>query len=98
MSLHGKMPSKLAIENKLRPYNNSIATQCKRVLEALTDRPQSTFDLRRQGIVHPGGRMRDLRDLGYNIVTHFIRQADENNVFHRIALYVLHAHKDELNV
>lgn len=82
---------KQSSKNKRAPYNNAISSQCNRILEAFkTEGPQSTFRLRSKGIMHPGGRVRDLRDSGYKISTHRVIESDENDVPHSIALYVLH--------
>lgn len=78
-------------KNKRTPYNNAISSQCNRILEALKlEGPQSTFRLRSKGIMHPGGRVRDLRASGYKISTQRVVEPDENDVLHHIALYVLH--------
>ena len=65
--------------------------QHRRVLEALREAPQSTFDLRsRYNIMHPGARIQELRDTGYRIDT--IRQArfdDYGRKHPAVALYVL---------
>ena len=75
--------------NKSKPYTNSITSQCNRILEIFKlEGSQSTFQLRHKGIVHPAGRIKNLRDQGHKIFTDFIHEVDANSVPHRIALYV----------
>lgn len=71
-------------------YSNSRASQCKRILSLfpLHQNRLDTFLLRDAGIMHPAGRIRDLRNRGYQIKTCFIKAPDINGVYHRIGLYL----------
>lgn len=72
-------------------HDYSITEQQRRVLEALRDAPQSTFDLRRRhNIMHPGARIQELRDTGYRIDTVRQTRVDDYGRKHpAVALYVL---------
>lgn len=41
------------------------------------------------GIMHPAGRVQELRSAGYDIATHWQREADASGKEHKQALYVL---------
>ncbi len=49
----------------------------------------TTLDFRREGVMHPAARIQELRDSGYNIVTHWSHDKDESGQSHRVAKYVL---------
>ena len=76
---------------------NSIArsldhtrNQQRRLLAALRQGPLTTLDCReRLGIMHPGGRVLELRERGWPIVTVWGRQIDAAGQLHRVARYVL---------
>lgn len=65
--------------------------QKDRVLELLRIGPMSTIELRNAGIIHPAGRVLELRADGYKIDTAFIARAFDHSGFkhHGIAKYVL---------
>lgn len=71
------------------PYDNSVLTQKKRLIERFNDNPRlSTIEARdKMGILHPCGRIKELRARGYQIETHWIKEADANGVLHRVGLY-----------
>lgn len=73
-----------------QPYDNSSSTQRKRILSYLEKNHRlSTIAAREQlGILHPGGRIMELRKKGYRIDTHWIEEPDSNGVAHRVGLYV----------
>lgn len=75
----------------MKDTNISAGEQQRRVLDALREAPQSTFDLRsRYNVMHPGARIQELREMGYDIDT--IRQAridDYGRKHPGVALYVL---------
>ncbi|WP_347251493.1 helix-turn-helix domain-containing protein [Legionella sp.] len=72
------------------PYDNSASTQRKRTLSYLEKYHRlSTIEAREKlGVLHPCGRVKELRAKGYLIETHWIKAPDANGVFHRIGLYV----------
>ena len=58
------------------------------ILELIANnRCMSTLDARNNSIMHPAMRIKELRSMGHNIVTNWIRQADQAGVMHRIAVY-----------
>lgn len=65
--------------------------QKDRVLELLRIGPKSTIELRNAGIIHPAGRVLELRADGYKIDTAFIARDLDHSGFehHGIAKYVL---------
>jgi hypothetical protein len=81
MSFHNK-------SNK--DYDNSIHTQCARLLRWLKNGEQlTTFELRKRGLMHPAGRINNLRNSGLNIITHRTWERDNNGVEHFFAKYIL---------
>jgi hypothetical protein len=72
-------------------YDNSLVTQRSRILTHFAECPRlSTIQARHLGILHPCGRIMELRRRGYRIDTQWTREADSNGVYHRIGLYVFH--------
>ncbi len=72
-----------------RPYDNSALTQRSRILASFSVCPRlSTLELREMGILHPCGRVMELRRLGHKIDTQWIKAPDSNGVHHRVGLYV----------
>ncbi|MCD2449725.1 helix-turn-helix domain-containing protein [Methylicorpusculum oleiharenae] len=68
-----------------RKHSTDAASQRQRLLEWLRQRPITTIQARqRLDIMSPAPRILELRQQGFNIVTHW---TTENN--HRIAMYVL---------
>ncbi len=66
------------------------ATQCALLLEALKLFPVTTFEASRYlDIYHPPGRIRDLRDAGYQIETVWTTTQTEAGKVHRIGQYFL---------
>lgn len=69
---------------------NSLEAQRRRLLEALRAGPVSTVDARRAlDIMHPGGRVMELRRKGLLIVTHYSQEPTECGRLHRVGKYVL---------
>ncbi len=70
---------------KRRNDDKSTATraQQKRTLQALRNRPQTTHDLRRLGVYHACGRVRELRRAGYLIDTQRVDLFDADGYRHR---------------
>ncbi|HAU0852021.1 TPA: helix-turn-helix domain-containing protein [Legionella pneumophila] len=71
-------------------YSNSLSSQRKRILEHFKKCPRlSTLQARSEyGILHPGGRIMELRKNGYDIQTHWIYEPDSNGINHRVGLYI----------
>lgn len=70
--------------------STSTQAQVERTLAALEERPHSTVELRALGIYHPAGRVKDLRCMGYKIITQRVYADDAHDYRHkRIGLYVL---------
>jgi len=74
----------------MKALNNNPSNEIQRnmILELIASNGRmSTLDARDNSIMHPAMRIRELRTMGYNIVTNWIRQADQAGVMHRIAVY-----------
>lgn len=82
--------AKLGNSKYSKSYNNSLQSQRKRILEHFEKCPKlSTIQARNEyGVLHPGGRIMELRKKGYDIQTHWIYEPDSNGINHRIGLYV----------
>ncbi len=48
------------------------------------------FIREKMGIMHPAARIMELRQMGYNILLHWINETDVAGITHRVAYYVLH--------
>ncbi|MFI4957449.1 MAG: helix-turn-helix domain-containing protein [Gammaproteobacteria bacterium] len=72
------------------PYNNALASQRARIIKHFANNPcLSTMQARNDlGILHPSGRVQELREDGYLIDTHWTTEEDSNGVLHRVGLYV----------
>lgn len=81
------------------PYNNSASTQRKRIFRYLEKNHKlSTMEAREQlGILHPCGRVMELRRKGYRIDTHWIKEPDANGVLHRVGLYIYKGRKETIH-
>jgi len=78
--------------NKLLDLNNtSISNQHRIIYSALVIKPQSTIDLRHgYGIMQPAPRIKELRDMGYQIDTVRVNESTPDNIKHySVAKYVL---------
>jgi hypothetical protein len=77
-------------KSKMPLYGNSASSQRARLLKFFESIPRiSTMEAREVlGILHPGGRIMELRRKGYRIDTHWIKEPDSNGVAHRVGLYV----------
>lgn len=70
-------------------YSTDAAAQRQRILERLQHGPLTTTEARAElDIMHPGGRVLELRKKGHNIVTHW-ETVDTGKARHRVASYVL---------
>lgn len=69
---------------------NTNAAQRVRLRDVLLIAPRTTTELRNQyAIMHPGGRVMELRRQGYNIRLEWIEQYDAAGVQHRAGRYRL---------
>lgn len=69
---------------------NSLAKQRMRLITALRAAPVDTFRARGElDIMHPAGRVKELRALGYNIHLTWIYKYSEAGEKHRIGQYSL---------
>lgn len=90
-------PEILGKSKKSNLYCNSISSQRARILKHFKEcSPRlSTIQARTvYGILHPAGRIMELKKSGYKIVTHMIKEKDNNGVNHRIGLYVYYGKGD----
>lgn len=71
--------------------NLTKTAQRERVLTLLRNGPASTSQLRNVQVMHPGGRVMELRRQGYKIVTTWQHAPDSEGVIHRQGVYVLMA-------
>lgn len=70
--------------------NTSLTAQRARLLEALRRESLTTLFCRKKlSIMHPGGRVLELRKQGHQIITYWTKEVDSNGNIHRIARYVL---------
>lgn len=76
---------------KKHHLNNSTNNQRLEILNWLKkNKSLSTFEARTKlGIVHPAGRVLELKRQGYRIITYFSIEFDALNKPHRIARYFL---------
>lgn len=74
-----------------QPVSNSYAAQRVRLLQYLQEKGSITTLQARQllAVMHPAGRVRDLRKAGYVIQTYRSFDTDSAGVRHRQGLYVL---------
>lgn len=71
-------------------HGNSSSEQRTRILRALSDAPITTLYARRDlDVMHPGGRIMELRRNGHLIDTVWTEEATDCGKVHRVALYVL---------
>ena len=79
-------------KNRTDDAGKSAAAQRARTLAALRVRPHTTLELRRlQDVLHPAGRVMELRQHGEPIETHWAIDVTSEGQAHRVARYVLPA-------
>lgn len=86
-----KMADQQASHENTHVDNSSGTAQLARLLERLHMEPVDTLTARRElNILMPASRIRELKDLGYNIQSHRICLTDDHGRIHRgISLYYL---------
>lgn len=68
----------------------SAEAQRQRLLKALREGPVTTLQARSQlDILHPAGRVQELRKQGIEIATHWLTAITSGDRKHRVAQYVL---------
>ncbi|HAT7871345.1 TPA: hypothetical protein JBE57_07525 [Legionella pneumophila] len=89
----------LGTPNAKPSYSNSASSQRARILKHFESCPRlSTVEAREiYGVLHPCGRIMELRKKGYLIDTHWIVAPDLNGVLHRVGLYVFKGQKARRN-
>lgn len=78
------------IRNDSHDGGNTAEAQRARTLAALRLGPKTTLDLRRcYDILHPAGRVMELRKTGRHIQTFWVDDVTSEGRTHRVARYVL---------
>jgi len=73
---------------------NSCATQCDRIMDALSRFSLTTFEaMRHLDVYDPRARVMQLRHAGERITTHWRRIETEAGQSHRVGVYVLESSK-----
>ncbi len=73
-----------------RQSGSSAAAQRQRILSWLVTAPLTTIQARSYlDILHPAGRVMELRKKGYKIQTVWVEDITEAGIFHRVAKYIL---------
>lgn len=76
-------------KNKIHKHDISREAQQARILCWLKENPRlTTFEARARGIVHPAGRIKELREKGVKILTSWVTEPDDQGTPHRIAQYI----------
>ena len=71
--------------------NSDTAAQRRRLLDAMKASQggiTTLFARTKLDIMHPGGRILELRQAGHKIITHWTDEETETGSFHRVARYV----------
>ncbi len=77
------------IKMKEQQYFTDAASQRQRILAWLFTTSLTTLQARKElDVMHPAMRIKELRDQGHNIVTHW-ETVDTGKAKHRVASYVL---------
>jgi len=78
-------------DNTTQRHSTSVEAQRARLLARLRLGALDTFTARRElHVMHPGGRIKELRTAGYPIRTERITLTDEDGITHNgVALYYL---------
>lgn len=76
--------------NQFDRHSTSTDAQQQRLLAALRVEPVTTFEGRtRLGVPHVAGRIRELREAGFSIITTWTTARSRMGTRHRIARYLL---------
>lgn len=92
--------NKLGNSNIQPLYDNSAETQRTRILcDFRNICPRlTTIEIRDEGILHPPGRIKEMREQGHCILTHWVRRPDANAVMHRVGMYIYFGKTDFTNL
>lgn len=83
-------PGEAAQQGSRGHHPNSAAAQRARLLQALRLGPVTTLQARSQlDVLHPGGRVMELRRQGHRIATIRVREATDGGRLHNVAKYLL---------
>ena len=79
------------ITKKPKFTDNSSHNQCLKLLDWLLEKSTITTDQAREhlDVMHPAGRIKELREAGYLIITVWITWISDFGIKHRVAKYVL---------
>lgn len=92
----GEAKERLFAEIREQYRGNSLINQRSRLLKALTRFPVTTLEARKYlDIMHPAGRVMELRRCGWRVDTLWTVQEAEAGKRHRIAVYVFGGRADE---
>ena len=88
---------KAKLEEIARKYvGNDTLNQRSRLLAALTLFPVTTIEIRRHlDILHPAGRIKELRRCGWQIDMIRVRRITEFGKIHSVGLYILRRRNDD---
>jgi hypothetical protein len=82
------------LKPKLTTMSTATEAQVQRVLARLKRGPATTLNLRSdQDVIHPAGRIAELRRRGYRISTYMVDRQTDAGAWHRVGMYRLHAGK-----
>lgn len=96
--MHKKKADQTASPKVMHSNNSSASAQRGRLLRHLQEAGAiNTLEARRElSILMPAARIKELRDRGWDVRTHFISIADDAGcMHHRVGLYVLRSAADE---
>lgn len=86
----GTTPSQAQSKAILQLHPNSKQAQRQRLLAALHRGPVDTVAARRDlDIMHPAGRVRELRHQGHIIETHMVERPTDCGQLHKVGQYLL---------
>lgn len=87
---HGEGVTANTSDKKYSARSTATEAQIERLLSMLRSRPRHTHELRKNGISHPAGRVKDLEYRGYVIGSDRITTIDSDGFSHvGVALYSL---------
>lgn len=81
--------------SKHQNHNNTLSSHAQRarLIQWLEQKPITTLQARHElSVMHPAGRVLELRKMGYDILTHWFVDNDSAGRPHRVARYVLVSH------
>jgi hypothetical protein len=83
-------PASEADQKAIRAKSTDKDAQNRKLVALLRLRPQHTYELRKQGISHPAGRVQDLEEAGYVLESDRLTVVDAHGFRHcNVAIYML---------